>query len=69
MSDYRKSYYFSSHFFLVIDCGFVKLRALNPKNGIESLMILPISQASAEQRAGRAGRIRPGKCYRLYPGR
>uniref|UniRef100_A0A914X0A8 RNA helicase n=1 Tax=Plectus sambesii TaxID=2011161 RepID=A0A914X0A8_9BILA len=51
----------------VIDCGFVKLRALNPKNGIESLMVLPVSQASAQQRAGRAGRIRPGKCYRLYP--
>lgn len=51
---------------LVIDCGFVKLRAINADNGLETLMTLPISQASAEQRAGRAGRIRPGKCYRLY---
>ncbi|VDN50983.1 unnamed protein product [Dracunculus medinensis] len=50
----------------VIDCGFVKLRAINADNGLETLMTLPISQASAEQRAGRAGRIRPGKCYRLY---
>uniref|UniRef100_A0A183EUG1 Helicase C-terminal domain-containing protein n=1 Tax=Gongylonema pulchrum TaxID=637853 RepID=A0A183EUG1_9BILA len=50
----------------VIDCGFVKLRAMNRENGFESLMKLPISQASAQQRAGRAGRIRPGKCYRLY---
>ncbi|KAK0416900.1 hypothetical protein QR680_012742 [Steinernema hermaphroditum] len=51
----------------VIDCGFVKMRALNRENKIECLMTVPISQASAEQRAGRAGRIRPGKCYRLYP--
>ncbi|VDO51245.1 unnamed protein product [Onchocerca flexuosa] len=51
----------------VIDCGFVKLRVMNPENYFESLMKLPISQASAQQRAGRAGRIRPGKCYRLYP--
>ncbi|CAJ0941179.1 unnamed protein product, partial [Mesorhabditis belari] len=51
----------------VIDCGYVKLRALNPKNGIETLMKIPISRSSAEQRAGRAGRIRPGKAYRLYP--
>lgn len=51
----------------VIDCGFVKLRVMNPENYFESLMKLPVSQASAQQRTGRAGRIRPGKCYRLYP--
>uniref|UniRef100_A0A915Q4W7 RNA helicase n=1 Tax=Setaria digitata TaxID=48799 RepID=A0A915Q4W7_9BILA len=51
----------------VVDCGFVKLRVMNPENYLESLMKLPVSQASAQQRAGRAGRIRPGKCYRLYP--
>lgn len=50
----------------VIDCGFVKLRAFNPKSGIETLTATPISQASATQRAGRAGRTKPGKCYRLY---
>jgi ATP-dependent RNA helicase DDX35 len=50
----------------VIDCGFVKLRCYNPKTGIESLMTVPVSKASATQRAGRAGRTRPGKCYRLY---
>ena len=50
----------------VIDCGFVKLRAFNPKSGIETLTATPISKASATQRAGRAGRTRPGKCYRLY---
>ncbi|KAG9295943.1 hypothetical protein G9A89_011795 [Geosiphon pyriformis] len=50
----------------VIDCGFVKLRAYNPKTGMESLIVTPISKASAQQRAGRAGRVRPGKAYRLY---
>lgn len=50
----------------VIDCGFVKLRAFNPKSGIETLTATPVSKASATQRAGRAGRTRPGKCYRLY---
>lgn len=50
----------------VIDCGFVKLRAFNPNTGIETLTSTPISKASATQRAGRAGRTKPGKCYRLY---
>lgn len=42
------------------------MRAYNPRSGIESLLVGPISQASALQRAGRAGRTKPGKCYRLY---
>ncbi|XP_037258541.1 probable ATP-dependent RNA helicase DHX35 isoform X2 [Falco biarmicus] len=50
----------------VIDCGFVKLRAYNPKTAIECLVVVPVSKASANQRAGRAGRNRSGKCYRLY---
>ncbi|KAJ6036091.1 hypothetical protein N7540_000370 [Penicillium herquei] len=50
----------------VIDCGFAKLRAYNPSTGIETLTAVPISKASATQRAGRAGRTRPGKCFRLY---
>lgn len=50
----------------VVDCGFAKLRAYNPTTGIEALVSTPISKASAAQRAGRAGRTRPGKCYRLY---
>lgn len=50
----------------VVDCGFVKIRAFNPKLGIEQLIVVPISQAAAKQRAGRAGRNRPGKCFRLY---
>lgn len=39
----------------------------NPRLRVESLLVSPISKASAKQRAGRAGRTRPGKCYRLYP--
>lgn len=50
----------------VVDCGFVKLRGFNPHSGIESLTSTPVSKASATQRAGRAGRTKPGKCYRLY---
>ncbi|KAI0860484.1 P-loop containing nucleoside triphosphate hydrolase protein [Xylaria cubensis] len=50
----------------VIDSGFVKLRAFDPRTGIESLTVTPISKASAAQRAGRAGRTKPGKCFRLY---
>ncbi|KAF9572912.1 hypothetical protein EC968_009218 [Mortierella alpina] len=50
----------------VIDCGFVKIRAYNPRTGMEMLTTTTISQASAEQRSGRAGRIRNGKAYRLY---
>ncbi|KAH9908006.1 P-loop containing nucleoside triphosphate hydrolase protein [Xylariomycetidae sp. FL2044] len=50
----------------VIDSGFVKLRAFDPRTGIESLTATPVSKASAAQRAGRAGRTKPGKCFRLY---
>ena len=50
----------------VIDSGYVKLRAYNPNTGIETLTATPVSKASATQRAGRAGRTKPGKCYRLY---
>jgi ATP-dependent RNA helicase DHX8/PRP22 len=38
----------------------------NPKTGIDALMLCPISQAQARQRASCAGRSGPGKCYRLY---
>lgn len=51
----------------VIDCGFVKIKTYSGKTGIEALVVVPVSQASANQRAGRAGRNRPGKCYRLFP--
>ncbi|KAH6777513.1 RNA helicase family protein [Perilla frutescens var. frutescens] len=51
----------------VIDSGFVKQRQYNPSTGMYSLDVVQISKVQANQRAGRAGRTRPGKCYRLYP--
>ncbi|KAH8740432.1 hypothetical protein FG386_002944 [Cryptosporidium ryanae] len=50
----------------VVDCGFCKQNSYNPKTGLESLITVPCSQAAANQRSGRAGRVRPGKCFRLY---
>ena len=50
----------------VIDPGFSKQKVFNPRMRVESLLVSPISKASAKQRAGRAGRTRPGKCFRLY---
>lgn len=38
----------------------------NPRIRVESLLVSAISKASAQQRAGRAGRTKPGKCFRLY---
>ncbi|KAF8385626.1 mog-5 [Pristionchus pacificus] len=52
--------------FYVVDPGFVKQKVYNPKSGMDSLVVTPCSQAAAKQRAGRAGRTGPGKCYRLY---
>lgn len=50
----------------VIDCGFAKMPFFDPYSGFDRLIVCPISRASAQQRAGRAGRVRSGKCYRLY---
>lgn len=52
--------------YYVIDPGFVKQNKWDAKLGMDSLVVVPISQAAARQRAGRAGRTGPGKCYRLY---
>lgn len=50
----------------VVDPGLFKQKLYNPRTHAESLLVSPISKASAMQRAGRAGRTRPGKCFRLY---
>lgn len=50
--------------YLVVDCGFVKLKWYNADTQTDALVIVPTSQASAQQRAGRAGRMRAGKVYR-----
>lgn len=50
----------------VVDCGYSKLKVYNPRMGMDTLQITPISQANASQRAGRAGRTGPGKAFHLY---
>jgi pre-mRNA-splicing factor ATP-dependent RNA helicase DHX15/PRP43 len=50
----------------VVDPGFAKQKVYNPRIRVESLLVSPVSKASASQRSGRAGRTQPGKCFRLY---
>lgn len=50
----------------VVDAGYSKLKVYNPRMGMDTLQITPISQANSGQRSGRAGRTGPGKAYRLY---
>ena len=50
----------------VIDPGLSEQKVYNPRTRVPSLLVIPISKASARQRSGRAGRTRPGKCFRLY---
>ena len=47
-------------------CSVLAPQVYNPRIRVESLLVSPISRASAHQRAGRAGRTKPGKCFRLY---
>lgn len=51
---------------LVVDSGLARVAKFDVRREIDSLMVLPISQAAAEQRAGRAGRTGPGRCVRLW---
>eukprot|EP00760_Papus_ankaliazontas_P028374 PhM_4_TR3665/c0_g2_i1/m.11026/K12815/DHX38, PRP16; pre-mRNA-splicing factor ATP-dependent RNA helicase DHX38/PRP16 len=50
----------------VVDSGYCKVKVYNPRLGLDTLQVYPISQAQARQRAGRAGRTSEGTCYRLY---
>ncbi|KAK9801894.1 hypothetical protein WJX73_008521 [Symbiochloris irregularis] len=50
----------------VVDTGVVKQKAYDPHTGMETLTVTSISKVQAIQRSGRAGRTRPGKCFRLY---
>ncbi|KAK0370264.1 helicase associated domain-containing protein [Colletotrichum nymphaeae SA-01] len=50
----------------VVDAGYSKMKVYNPKMGMDTLQITPISQANASQRSGRAGRTGPGKAFRLF---
>lgn len=51
---------------LVIDGGLARIARYDARRGINSILVEPISQASAEQRKGRAGRTGPGQCIRLW---
>ena len=51
---------------IVVDCGFTKQSRYNVNNGLSRLETVPISQAAADQRSGRAGRTAPGVAYRLW---
>ncbi|MGB5835379.1 MAG: ATP-dependent helicase HrpB, partial [Thiohalocapsa sp.] len=50
----------------VVDSGLTRKPRYEPGSGLSRLVTEPISRASADQRAGRAGRLRPGICYRLW---
>jgi ATP-dependent helicase HrpB len=51
----------------VVDTGLAREPRFDPNSGFSRLETVTISQASADQRAGRAGRVAPGVCYRLWP--
>jgi len=50
----------------VIDPGYAKISTYNPRTFTQSLVEIPVSKASSNQRKGRAGRTRAGTCYRLF---
>ena len=64
----QASYIFPNNLFRydVIACDVLMCRV--PNSVPESLIVVPVSQSSAQQRAGRAGRVRSGKVFRLYTG-
>lgn len=51
---------------LVLDSGLSRRNRFDPGSGLDGLVTVPASQASADQRAGRAGRLGPGRCLRLW---
>lgn len=51
---------------IVVDSGLMRVPRFSPRTGMTRLETVPVSQASADQRRGRAGRLAPGSCYRLW---
>ncbi len=51
---------------VVVDCGFKRAPRFDARRGMTQLMTVRVSRAAAEQRRGRAGRLEPGVCYRLW---
>ncbi len=52
---------------IVIDSGLARRAQFDPRSGMTRLLTTRVSRAAAEQRRGRAGRLAPGVCYRLWP--
>jgi ATP-dependent helicase HrpB len=50
----------------IIDCGFSRVPAFDPRSGLTKLETVKVTKDAADQRAGRAGRLGPGVCYRLW---
>ena len=50
----------------VIDCGYVKIKSYDWEGAIDKMIVVPCGKSSANQRAGRAGRVFDGECYRIY---
>ncbi|ABZ83566.1 ATP-dependent helicase hrpb [Heliomicrobium modesticaldum Ice1] len=51
---------------VVVDSGLMRVPRFSPRTGMSRLETVPVSRASADQRRGRAGRLGPGVCYRLW---
>ena len=51
---------------IVVDCGLMRVPRFSPRSGMTRLETVRVSQASSDQRRGRAGRLEPGVCYRLW---
>lgn len=51
---------------IVVDTGFARMQRFDPKSGLSKLETVQISKDSADQRAGRAGRLSAGVCYRMW---
>ncbi|MFT5822108.1 MAG: ATP-dependent helicase HrpB [Crocinitomix sp.] len=51
---------------VVVDCGFARVAKFDTRSGLSGLRTIQITNDAADQRAGRAGRIEPGTCYRLW---
>ncbi|MFN3402597.1 MAG: ATP-dependent helicase HrpB [Cytophagaceae bacterium] len=51
---------------IVVDCGFSRVSKFDARTGMSKLITIKVSKDSADQRAGRAGRLTPGVCYRMW---
>lgn len=51
---------------VVVDCGYSRVPRFDPETGLDKLITIRVTKDTADQRAGRAGRLGPGTCYRLW---